>query len=347
MVTAVKLHPTLEKYLREAAEQGASDLFLLPDEPLTLRINGQIRRTAGEPLRAADIAEIAAAAVGKENLAAIGRDVSEIHRSCALPAEFNGRISVASAYGQYTIAVQLAAPQIASVEEIRVPRPILDAVLGLKGLVVFSGLAGSGKSTTAYSVLDYVNANAACHICTVEEPIYVRLTPKKAIVQQREVGSDVTDPVAGIRAAVVQDCDVIFLLEVKSLEQLEACISAAETGHLVITVFHSAATPQELIQRIVEAFPDDNRNSIRLALSKNLKVVCTQTLLPGKDKGRFAAYSYVIPDREMQASIAEGKDLPRTSTTRASCVTMQQAIEQLLAEGLVNEQSARQALNEL
>ena len=348
MVHAVKVHPALEKYLREAIGKGASDLFLVPGEPVAMRVKGVIERTGGDVLGADEITAIATDALGRENLNKIGTEVAEIHRSCALEGDLNARISVASAYGQYTIAMQICAPQVASVEQIQLPQPILDAILGQKGLVVFSGLVGSGKSTTAYSVVDYINSKSACHICTVEEPVYVRLTPKRAIVQQREVGLDVPDTISGIRTAMVQDCDVIFVMEAKSLEQLEACVAAAEMGHLVITVFHSAATPQEIVRRIVEAFPEDQRGAMRSALAGVVKVVCTQTLLPGKERGRYAAYSALIPDAEMRRSIAEGKDLLlRKTPMPAGCQTMQQAIRRLEEEGVISEETARKALEEM
>ena len=285
-------------------------------------------------------------AVGQEALDSIGTKVSEIHRSAALPGEKNLRISVASSRGEPTIVVQLSVACILNVEQARVPKPILEAVLKMRGLVIFTGLAGSGKSTTAYTVLDYVNSEVPCHICTVEDPIYAHLNPKKALVQQREIGLDVRDSLSGIRAAMVQDLDVLFLSEIKTLEEIEACLATAELGHLVITVFHAAASPQELIRRIVEAFPEEQRAPVRRTLANVLTLVCAQKLLPHVKSGRVPAYSYIIPDGDMRRAIQEGEELlPPETSTHAGCQTMAQTVQDLLDKEWITEETARQAIS--
>lgn len=344
----MKLHPFLEKLVREGLEKQATDLFLVADEPPALRIKDRIERSDSASITAEQISEIARAVFSTEELESVGRETGEIHRSVALDGRMNVRLTVASCCGQNTVSVQLGGPQVASVEQIRVPQAILDSVMKLKGLVIFSGLNGSGKATTAYTVLDYVNSNVGCHICTVEDPVYVRLTPKKSLIQQREVGLDVPDGASGVRAAIAQDADVIFVSDMKSLEQMEACIAAAETGHLVIVVFHFAATPQEVVQRIAESFPEGERSLLRRALAQSLNLACSQVLLPATNGRRVAAYSVLIPDEEMREAMAEAKDVfYRRGPMPEGCQTFDDSISQLEEDGLISSQTALKAVEKL
>ena len=214
---------------------------------------------------------------------------------------------------------------------------MLQAVSSSHGLVFFSGLSGSGKTTSAHVALDYVNANQARHICTVQTS-GVPIPSKKSLVQQREVGSDVPDTLAGIRAAMAQDLDVVLVEEIQSLEEMEACIAPAQTGHLVITTLH-AATPQDAIRRVIEAFPEDLRDLVSRDLAHYLRGVSTQRLLPRPDDmGRTAAYGVLIPDDEMRRAIAEGGDfMARETPMPEGCQTLAEDIERLRQDGAITD----------
>ncbi len=342
---AVKLPPQVESLFNEALERGASDVFLLPGEPPTMRVNGLIERTDADPLSAEELRSIAAAMIGEEDLEKIGREVGEITRWCGVMGVVNATLSVARAHGDYTIVFGLNPPVIVDVKRAQIPEAMLEAACSGAGLVVFSGLAGSGKTTSLLSVVDYVNTQIPCHICTVENPIHVHITAKKALVQQREVGVDVPNCLSGIRAAMKQDLDVLCVGEITSVEELEACITAAETGHLVVTQLH-APTPEAAIQRIIDVFPDDLREVSRKALASVLKGVSAQRLLAAKEGGRVPAYGVLIPDDEMRLAIAEGRDfMCRRGPMPEGSRTMEDDIKNLLRRGIISEEVAKDALH--
>ena len=195
---------------------------------------------------------------------------------------------------------------------------------------------------TAYSALEYINANSACHICTVEDPILTKLTPKKALIQQREVGADIPHTLAGIHAARKQDLDVLFVSEITCLKELQACITVAETGHLVIMVLNAVSKPEEVIQRLLDVFPEDLKDVSRQALAGVLLGVSTQRLLPRIDKqGSVAAYEVLIPDQEIRQAIAEGTDfMVRAAHLPKGCQTLEQDIWRLQKEGISSPEIA-------
>jgi len=171
------------------------------------------------------------------------------------------------------------------------------------------------------------------------------VAPKKALVQQREIGVDVPNALSGIEAARHQDLDVLLIGEIATVEELQACITTAETGHMVLTQLH-AETPEGAIQRMIDVFPEDIRQVSRKALASVLRGVSAQRLLPKTDgKGRLAAYGVLIPDDEMRTAIAEGRDfMARKTPWPEGCQTMAEHIERLRAEGEITDETAERAL---
>lgn len=352
----------LEQWLREAAAMGASDVYLVPGEPLTARVDGQIRRTEGDIVTAADIDEMAVPVFGEERMAAY-------HKSFARPeclwspagetthgnAARSVRMLLTRSYGKDTIYAQLSTPQIVDVKQLRVPGGILRAALSPSGLIIFSGRIGSGKSTTAYSVVDYINANRACHIFTAERGMYQRFTPKKALVQQHEIGSacpagggDAPSETWLFHAAIGQDVDVFFMNMLLDMDALNTCIAAAERRWLVVTEMSVEVRPEEVVERFIEAYPVDQQPAIAKALAKHVGALCCQKLLPGAKGGRVAAYAVLIPDAEMRKAIAEGRDpMVRESPMPPECQTMEQAIQHLLEQGDITAETAHEALAEI
>ena len=270
--------------------------------------------------------------------------LDQLRRSFALPDGGNVNVCVARSRGDYTVTAIVSGPVILSVERIALPDAVVEALSSGSGLVVFSGLPGSGKTTAGYSAVDHVNAHTRCHICTVEDPVWVQIPPKQALVQQREVGVDVPTALAGIHAAMGQDLDVLFIGEITGLEELQACITTAETGHLVITVMH-AATPEDAVQRMIDVFPEELRGVACRALAGSLRAVCAQVLVPAVKGGRVAAYGVIVPDAEMREAIAEGRDFrARHTPWPEGCRTLAEDIERLRIEGIIPDEAARDAL---
>jgi twitching motility protein PilT len=350
---AVKQTPELDRALQLAVDQSASDLYLIPGEPVALRIGSKVERTQGEPLTAADVRRIAVAAFGEDRLAKLGTETGRIDTSCELPGVASGRMCVASARGEPTIVVRILPSRLWDVKEMGVPQSVLKAAESPNGLLIFSGSTGSGKTTTMFSVLDWWNASHDGHICTVEDPIGVVLTPKRSIVQQREVGIDVPDVLAGVAAAMRQDLDVLMVGELKSNDELEACLAAVETGHLLFVQVH-AESPTMAIQRLLEVQPREELQQPRLQLfcqrlARVLRCVVCQMLLPhASGKGRVAAYSVLVPDNAIRNQISHCQNLvPRNEPWPEGSLTFRDGIEILRREGKITEEVARQAIASL
>ena len=333
--------------VREASERDASALLLVPGVPPSLRVRGEMERLEDDPTTAEETREIAFATVGEERVCRIGPEVGEAHRSFRVD-DIQIGVFVARVGGEFSISISIFPSRIFDTDEIGMPKGILDACECRSGIIVFSGLAGSGKTTTAYAALDHINKTRACHICTVEDPIVCSLSQGNALVQQREIGWDLPDNLAGIKAAIVQDADVIFVMEVETFDDLQGCITAAETGRLVLMVLHPAATPSEAIRRMIEVFPEELRESGRRSLANSLRAVSTQLLMPKNGGGRVPAYGVLTPDDEMRSSILSGRDvLERTLPLPAGCLDIAGEIDRLRASQIISEEAASTAIRRI
>jgi twitching motility protein PilT len=339
-----EIHPKLEELVRDGLKRDASDLFLIPGEPPALRRDGKIERLDAETVSPELVEQIAVMAVGTDSLKRIGPEVGEIQKTCALPGEANVTLTIGRAAGKLTITAQLSGPLVLSVEDTRFPQAMVEAACSPTGLLVLCGRLGSGVHTAAYSLLDHLNATNSCHICTVEGPSLGRITPKKALVQQREIGVDVPDCLSGIQAAMRQDLDVLMVRGLRSAEEMQACLTAAETGHLVILILNVAVQPEGVIERIAGVFPDDVRETARKTLASVLRGVSSQRLVKRVGGGRTAVYGVLIPDEKMREDIAAGRDLSKRKTPAPGCRTMAEDVEQLRADGIISEEMAREAL---
>ncbi len=332
----------------KAVEQQASDLFLVPGEPPAMRIDGVLQRTESPKLEAGEVKEMAAAIVGSEELDRIGPEVGELHRSYQLSGNRNVRFGVARSGGNYTIVAALMVFELPSVEQLNMHPAILEGASAPYGLVIFSGPYGSGKTTSMLSVLDHLNAAGPVHICTVEDPMHWRLTPKEAIVQQREVGRDVPNCLSGIHAAMQQDLDILMVGEIKTVEELTASISVAETGHLVLSQLH-ASTAAGAIQRMMDVFPPDMQELSRRALAQSLRVVSSQRLLPkAGGKGRLAVFDILTPNDAIRDAIATGQPLlSDDAPLPEGCLRMTDHIRELERDGAITPEVAERALDDI
>lgn len=346
----------LEQLLSEGAAMGASHVFLAPGEPLTVRVDGQIRRTEGEILTAADIDEMAVAAFGQDRMELFRKDFimpqcmwspgGEVpyYERLAKPV----RMNMVRSCGQHMICAWLSTPEIVDVGQLRVPEAILQAALSTSGFILFSGRWGWNPETTAYSVMDYINSNRACDIRTTENPIYARFTPKKALIQQCEIGGDAPSAQWVFRSGMTTGIDVFFVSELTDLEACEACFAAAESGRLAIAVMHMPDRPHWAIDRLIEAFPVDQQHLFARLISRQLRAVCCPRPLAGAHGGYVTAYATLIPDAEMRKAIADGRDpMQRESPMPPECQMMEQAIQRLLDDGEITAETAQKALAEL
>lgn len=344
---AIKQTEELERALQAASDRGnVSAVLLIPNEPVSFRIAGGIERSEGEALSPEQIRDIAAAAVGEDRLDQIGAGVGQAMTSCALPGVMDGRLCVSRSLGSYSITVRVL-PRLDFTDlaqRIGVPSSLVDAAMAPGGLILVSGPADSGKTTTQYALLNELNNRRACHICTVEYMVGMLLPARRAIVQQREIGVDVPDCMAGIGASMAQDPDVLFVGELRAVEELEACIGLASLGRLVITQLH-LPTPQRAIERVTELVDDNARRQF----ARCLRAVSAQHLMRRADgRGHIAAFGVLVPDEPMRRAIAGRQDLPDDDAELSpGSISLAKEIARLVDERVISEATARETLARL
>jgi len=346
---AIEQIAKLETILQDAVARQASDVYLLPGEPVSFRIRGQIERTDGDPLTAEQVEQIAVAAVGEQGLHRIRHQAGGCVTSYNVPGVVNSRLSVTSVLGNWSVTVRIFPDTVLDPKAVGMPAAILEAAELSHGLVVFAGESGSGKMTTALSFLEHINATRHVHICTIEDPVVTRLTPKRALVRQHEVGVDVPDTLAALRYVLVENIDVLYLSVLRSVEEVVALVTAADLGALVIVVLH-ASSPEEAVERMLDVLRSDSATEAMCKrLAGVLRAVSVQRLFPkAHEKGVAAAYGVLIPDDETRQAIIDGTDLKKRATAPPpGCQTLAQDIERLRREGVISDETAESALADL
>jgi twitching motility protein PilT len=339
-------HALLEQALCEAAQRGASDIHLVAGEPLTFRVSGAIVRSEGVPVSADEIRAAAIAQVGAEALSNI-KSTGGIVTRCSVEGVAKGRATVSTSRDEIRIVIVLVDEMVLDHRAAGLPRGILDVGAAKSGLVVFGGQVGSGYRTAATSFIDYINQTRPVHVVTIEDPVSGRITPRQAIVQQREVGTDIPDTLAGIKFAIAQDVDVLYVPEMRATVELTAALTAAEAGLLVVITVHGRSA-DEVMDRIVSAFPVDERQTYRKRLARTLLAISVQTLLARDDSsGRVAAYGVFLPDAEARQAIAEGRPLDSSDVLSPGCQRMVDHVRELLAAGVVSEETAAAELERI
>ncbi|MBN1553243.1 MAG: Flp pilus assembly complex ATPase component TadA [Phycisphaerae bacterium] len=341
--------PNLESLLQTAVELDASDLHLIPGEPPIYRVKGTLQRAQQDAISAEEVQAILEMKIGADKAARIGSETGHVIAICDVPAVAQGRMCVTRAGGKLNATIRILPGQVPDSKMARVPQALIDAVMNnSSGLIITAGEVGSGKTTTAMMLLEYLNTRRPVRIVTIEDPIGIHLESKLAVITQQNIDTDAPNFGAALRAVLRLDPDVLFLGEIRDIPTLEACITAAEAGNLVITQLH-AATPEKVIQRIIDVYPEENKGVFRRRLASMLRAVSTQKLLPSaKSSGRVAAYGVLVVDKEMQRAISDGKDIhDRSSPLPEGCQTIAQDIRQLQAEGLITAETAEDALASL
>jgi twitching motility protein PilT len=241
-------------------------------------------------------------------------------------------------------AFRLIPTELKTLEELGIPSSLHVLAEKPRGLVLVTGPTGSGKSTTLAAIIDEINRTRAEHILTVEDPIEFVHKHKRCIVNQREIGPDAVSFAEALRGALRQDPDVILVGEMRDLETISTALTAAETGHLVFGTLHTQSAPST-IDRIIDVFPPEQQEQVRIMIANSLQGVVTQTLLPTFDgKGRTAALEILLPDDAVRNLIRQGKveqiySVMQTNTGRGM-QTMEQALADLTVRRVVKVEDA-------
>jgi len=329
----------LEEILKEAVQKGASDVHLTVGLPPVFRRIGRLEPQRQWPLLTPPITEALARQILEDRWGEF-QARKELDLAYSLPGLGRFRVNVFYQRGSVGAAIRLLNTKIPTLEELGLPSVVGELADQSHGLVLVTGPTGSGKSTTLAAMIDRINQRRSCHIITLEDPIEYLHQHKKSIVNQREIGSDSPSFASALRAALRQDPDVILVGEMRDLETMATAITAAETGHLVLTTLHTSSAVQS-IDRIIDVFPPHQQAQVRIQLADTLVGVITQQLLPRADgQGRVVAVEVLIATPAVRNLIREGKTHQIISVMqmggRFGMQTMEMALTNLAARGIIN-----------
>jgi len=296
----------IDRLLETCVRRGASDLHLAVGKPPTLRLNGHLRELQTKMLEPEDTVALMKS-ITPERIQEEYEEKGSGDFGFRYSEEARFRVSVFKQRGNCSMVLRQIPNKILTFEQIGLPKMAESICRRPRGIFLVTGPTGSGKSTTLACMINYINENFDRHVITMEDPIEFYHSHKKSIVVQREIHVDVPSFAEGIRRALRQDPDVILVGEMRDLETIGAAISAAETGHLVFGTLHTNGAAST-ISRIIDAFPADQQEQVRVQLAGNMIAVLSQTLCPRIDKeGRLAAYEFLYVTPSVQNLIRENK----------------------------------------
>src|SRR6187431_2576711 len=298
---------SMSDLLQLVVSEGAADLHLRANVPPVIRLHGVLHRVEGPSLKAEDTEELMRSITSEDHIQQC-RERGGADFGFAFGELARFRVSVFKEKGNFGMVLRQIPSKLLTMEQIGLPPSVRELLYKPRGLVLVTGPTGSGKTTTLASMINIINEERDdAHIITIEDPIEYYHKHKKAVVTQREVHIDVPNFAEALRRALRQDPDVILVGELRDLETMEAAITAAETGHLVFGTLHTTGAAKT-IDRIVNAFPANQQETIRIQLSTVLQAVVSQLLLPRSDKpGRVAAYEIMINTPSIAALIRDNK----------------------------------------
>ncbi|MBN7773396.1 type IV pilus twitching motility protein PilT [Clostridium aminobutyricum] len=296
------------KILQSAVEQKASDIFLIPGAGFSLKINGRISQQPGEMLLPEDLADIIAQIYTLSRNRSMDRvyTLGDDDFSFSVRSLSRFRASVFKQRGSLAAIIRVVNFELPDFRELNIPETVIDLASLKKGLVLVTGSAGSGKSTTLACIIDQINKNRNAHVITLEDPIEYLHKHDQSIVTQREINTDTEDYVSALRSALRQAPDVILLGELRDYETIRTAMTAAETGHLIISTLHTIGAANT-IDRIIDAFPQNQQNQIRTQLSMVLQAVISQQLLPTVDEKTMPAFEIMLLNSAIRNMIRESK----------------------------------------
>lgn len=333
----------IEEILSKAEAAKASDVHLAVGLPPRMRVNGSLTDLPYGKLSSEDM-EAVLEGIMTEKQRSRFEELGEYDMSFSVKGQGRYRVNVYKSRTEAVCAFRLIPKDIPTPGELCLPDSIVDLYQKKRGLVLVTGPTGSGKSTTLASIIDKINDSRDAHIITLEDPVEYVHGHKKSMVNQRELGTDTLSYANALRAALREDPDVIFVGEMRDYETIHVAVTAAETGHLVLSTLHTSGAAST-VDRIIDVFPPHQQQQIRVQLANVLEAVISQQLLPLADNsGRVAAFEILHANMAVRNLIREGKthQLANVMQTgrRMGMVTMDEAIMQLVREGKITRQTA-------
>ena len=330
---------SIDDLLAIMVDRNASDLHLTAGSPPVIRVNGRLERLPDyENLDGDETRDLIYRIVSTEQQKQL-ETKRQIDFSHSVPGLARFRVNAYFQRATIGAAFRMIPAEIKTLEQLNLPDRLYELAERPRGLVLVTGPTGSGKSTTLASLLDHVNRTRHEHILTIEDPIEFLHWHRTCIVNQREIGPDATTFAEALRAALRQDPDVILVGEMRDLETIATALTAAETGHLVFATLHTQSAPQT-IDRIIDVFPAEQQDQVRVQLSGTLQGIVTQNLVQTADgRGRVAALEILIPDDAVRNLIRTAKieqiySVMQTSTGRGM-LTMEQSLADLVLRRVI------------
>ncbi len=337
--------PTLEEILTIAYNAGASDIHITVGLPPIMRLNGHLMKLDYPVLTANDTLELCVNMLKPKQREKF-EERGEYDMSVAFPGIGRYRVNVFKQRGCIGIALRTVTTEIPQAEQLGIPQSVIDLYTRKRGLILVTGPTGSGKSTTLASIIDKINKTRDAHIITLEEPIEYSHEHRMAMVNQREIGQDTESFANALRAALREDPDVILVGEMRDYETISTAITAAETGHLVLSTLHTIDAAST-VDRIIDAFPPHQQQQIRVQLSAVLVCIISQSLIPNlTEDGRVAAFEVMHANAAVKNLIREGKShqlqsVIQTSKREGMC-TMDDYLMQLYMSRKISKENCIQ-----
>jgi len=333
---------SLDQLLMYAVKQTASDLLLIAGAPVTLRIGGELSKPGGTPLEAEDTRSLLLPVLTPAQ-------TQELQRNRSVDLCFHrqgiGRFRANIHYQRGTLAgsLRLLPEKIPTLESLNLPPLLRRLAEARQGLVLVTGPTGCGKSSTLAALLDLVNTHRHDHVVTIEDPVEFLHTNRQSIIEQIEVGRDAPDFASSVRSILRQNPDVILVGEMRDPETIATVLTAAETGHLVLSTLHTNDTSQA-VSRILDSFPAANQAQIRQQFSLALLAVVAQQLIPGEKGARYPAVEILMASSGVRSLIRKAEDhqlYSAISTGRGEgMITMEQSLAEMVRTGRISRETA-------
>ncbi len=337
--------PTIQEIMKTASDAGASDVHITVGIPPKMRVNGNLIAMDYPRMMPQDTLT-AAYSIMTDLQRERFEERGEYDMSFSIPELGRYRVNVYKQRGSAALALRLVGTQVPAPEKLGVPESVISLYERKRGLILVTGPTGSGKSTTLAAIIDKINNNRDAHVITLEDPIEYLHQHKMAMVNQREIGLDSQSYANALRAALREDPDVILVGEMRDFETISVAITAAETGHLVLSTLHTIGAAST-VDRVIDVFPPHQQQQIRVQLANVLEAVISQQLIPTMDgEGRVAAFEVMHANHAVRNLIREGKSHQLSSVMQTNrklgMINMDDAIIQLYYEGKIDREMAIQ-----